>query len=145
MVTTSGGRMHSRHVETKSTLILCPTVSAPGKYVCGDDHLLQLMDLGLGAKSWPAIHLHPAHHAGDWDLRQGGDEADAAVPHAAVLALGLLRIFCCPCQLDLAFLSLHRSDRPSCMVLYPSVKQSIVGCGLPPLRGCVQRQEDPRR
>ena len=138
--------MRSRHVETKSTLILCPTVSDPGKYVCVDDHLLQLMDqlldLGLGAKSWPAIGLHPVHRVGDCDLRQGGGEADAAVPHAAVLALGLLRIFCCPCQLDPAFLSLHGSDRPSCTVFYPSVKHSIFDCGLPPLRGCVQRQED---
>ena len=91
-----GGRMRSRHVETKSTLILCPTVSDPGKYVCVDDQLLQLidqlLDLGLGAKSWPAACLHPVHRVGDCALRQGGDEADAAVPHAAVLALGLLRI-----------------------------------------------------
>ncbi len=57
--------MRSRHVETKSTLILCPKVSDPGKYVCVDDHLLQLidqpLDLGLGAKSWPAACLHPVH------------------------------------------------------------------------------------
>jgi hypothetical protein len=43
-VVASGGRMRSRHVETKSTLILCPTVLDPGKYVCVDDLLLQLMD-----------------------------------------------------------------------------------------------------
>jgi hypothetical protein len=107
-VVASGGRMRSRHVETKSTLILCPTVSDPGKYVCVDDLLLQLMDqlldLGLGATSWPAVGLHLVHRV--------GDEADAAVPHAAVLALGLLRICCCTCQLDLAFLSLHGSDWP---------------------------------
>jgi hypothetical protein len=52
----------------------------------------QLLDLGLGAKSWPAACLHPVHRVGDCALRQGGNEADAAVPHAAVLALGLLRI-----------------------------------------------------
>jgi diadenosine tetraphosphatase ApaH/serine/threonine PP2A family protein phosphatase len=82
--------MRSRHVETKSALILCPTVSDPGKYVCVHDHLLQLMDqlldLGLGAKSWPAVCLHPVHRAGDCDLWQGGDKADAAVPRASVLA-----------------------------------------------------------
>jgi hypothetical protein len=66
------GECASQHVETKSTPILFPTVLDPGNYICTDNHLLQLMDqlldLGLGAKSWPAIGLHPVHCVGDCDL-----------------------------------------------------------------------------